>query len=50
MSTNEFIDKNSGAIIFKEDDDTKMLKRLLRRVEELETRIKILEDRQKESR
>lgn len=44
----EVIDKNSGAILFKRDEESLSLEYLQKKVEELESRIKILEEKQKE--
>lgn len=44
----EVVDKNSGAILFKKDEESLSLEYLLKKVNELENRIKVIEEKQKE--
>lgn len=44
----EVVDKKSGAILFKETQETKDLRYALKKIEELEERIKKLENNNKE--
>lgn len=44
----EVVDKKTGAILFVEDDDTKLIKALLKRVQALEARVEQLEKDKKE--
>lgn len=39
----EVVDKSTGAILFKESEETKKIRKLLGRIEELEKRITALE-------
>jgi len=45
----EKVDKKTGTLLFEEDEDTKNIKYLLRKVAELEKRIKELENKKEDS-